>query len=256
MKKIILIALCACVTLNFYGYDLLCSKTHIYSSRDIEPIAHNNDTVLVRAKIKHEHFKDSIWIFDCVVHPYLLSKVKGNEISRDSMENIIKKDIDIIADRLNNKTVELRTILDNFYKDLNKKAPYGYVEDYDFYMNSAGCLEPTVKYHNTSNQTIKYISFTFSFKNPVGDTCYDTIRGGSLLTVEGIGPVEPNERGTWNFDSSFYNKGAETIILKKIVIRYMNGRSVTLAKDIKYFDDVAPAFKNLVQQQEYVNDKY
>lgn len=74
---------------------------------------------------------------------------------------------------------------------------------------------------NTSTKTIKYIWFTVKGINPVGDLV-------STQTLKGVGPIKPNEEGTYEFDYVWYTDLVETTKLSTVKIQYMDGSVKTV----------------------------
>ena len=112
----------------------------------------------------------------------------------------------------------------NFLKNIIKKAPYGYIENWGWELNSADGIEPYFSYRNTSSKTIKYVDFYFSVFNQVGDKCFLRYNNSYVGHVRGVGPVSPYESASWNWDSAtHYTSGdASEMRVVKLVITYMD----------------------------------
>jgi hypothetical protein len=76
---------------------------------------------------------------------------------------------------------------------------------------------------NPYKQKIKYLWFTFTATNPVGDPVKDGITGKAEITVRGIGPIEYSAKGSYTFEDVFYSKVIETIKIKQIKIQFFDG---------------------------------
>lgn len=127
------------------------------------------------------------------------------------------------ADRYNNLTFL------SFCMKLKEKAPYGFIKDYSWSLNSVNGIEPSFEFFNTNDKTIKYIEFHFSVFNAVNDIClldYKTAVG----KVRGVGPVELFDSGTWEWDRAthYTSAAADHLRIVKIVITYMDGTTKTL----------------------------
>lgn len=119
--------------------------------------------------------------------------------------------------------------LNEFFDELNKKAPNGYIKDWSW-DNEYGQVSFNVSYLNTNKKTIKYIKFFFTVYNAVND-----VRGSG--SVQGTGPLDQFESARWEFDrTGCWPAGdASTMSITKIIITYMNGSTVTLTgKKIKF----------------------
>ena len=95
--------------------------------------------------------------------------------------------------------------------------------------NSCGGRDIHFNFKNLNREkTIKYLDFSVSFYNAVGDKAYDEIRDYSTFNGRITGPVKPN--GT-NYNSNFfecaiYNYQAKKMVLNSIDIEYMDGSTL------------------------------
>lgn len=78
---------------------------------------------------------------------------------------------------------------------------------------------------NTSNKTIKYITFNFIGYNAVNDPV--SSRGKTLLTCRGIGPIEPFESSEYQYEYVWFTDIVDSAKLRSIVVQYTNGTSKT-----------------------------
>lgn len=78
---------------------------------------------------------------------------------------------------------------------------------------------------NTSKKTIKYISINFIGYNAVDDPVPS--RGKTLLTRKGIGPIEPYETGSYDFEYVWFTDIIDYSKVRSIVVQYTNGTSKT-----------------------------
>lgn len=119
----------------------------------------------------------------------------------------------------------------NEFKDkVYSVAPNGFMQRWGWELNSAQGIEPFFCYFNSSKKTIKYVDFYFSVFNAVGDKCYLKYERSYIGNVRGVGPVEPFEAGSWNWDrATHYTSGDATEMrIVKLVITYMDGTTKTL----------------------------
>lgn len=109
-------------------------------------------------------------------------------------------------------------------EELNKKAPYGFVNDYGYNLNSANGVEPYFSFFNSSNKIIKYVDLYFSLYNDVDDKCYLLYDKTYIGKVRGTGPVNPFEKGTWAWDKATHYTSGDATKMKvvKIVVTYMD----------------------------------
>ena len=66
-----------------------------------------------------------------------------------------------------------------------------------------------IKVYNPTSKTIKYIWFTFTGYNPVGDRVVDYKRGSSV-TMKGVGPIKPDESGSYEYTYVWFTDLVET----------------------------------------------
>lgn len=103
--------------------------------------------------------------------------------------------------------------------------------------NSAGGVDFSIVWQNTSNKVIKYCYFTVVPYNAVEDAVSCTIRRESEFTGKVTGPINP---GQWNgegrsWECAWYNRSIVKAKLKSIKIDYIDGTSEKLSgEDVKY----------------------
>lgn len=112
-----------------------------------------------------------------------------------------------------------------FSDEMQKIAPYGFVEDYSWDYNY-GYVRLDFSYTNTNKKTIKYIKPYFQITNDVND-----IRCNGYFS--GTGPLKQYDTASWNWDDSNYYVAhdASTMEITKIVITYMDGTTKILDKN-------------------------
>lgn len=128
----------------------------------------------------------------------------------------------------------------NEFKDkVNKVAPYGFMQRWGWELNSAQGIEPYFTFFNSSKKTIKYVDFYFNVYNAVGDKCYLKYERSYIGNVRGVGPVEPFEVGSWNWDrATHYTSGdASEMKIVKLVITYMDGATKTIPNTSIIYDN-------------------
>ncbi|WP_316848906.1 hypothetical protein [Pedobacter agri] len=80
-----------------------------------------------------------------------------------------------------------------------------------------------IAFLNLSKKTIKYIYLTVTATNPVDDRI-------GTKTVRAIGPIKPNDSGSYSFENTFYSSSAEYLSMDQIKIQYMDGTIKLLNK--------------------------
>lgn len=103
--------------------------------------------------------------------------------------------------------------------------------------NSAGGVDAHVVWQNTSNKTIKYVSFELEPYNAVGDVVECTIRGRSASRGRVTGPIKPGQWYGENryWECAWYNSTICKVKLISVEIEYMDGSTKELSgKDLEY----------------------
>lgn len=117
----------------------------------------------------------------------------------------------------------------DYWKQLKKAAPYGYVEDWNW-NDTYGMVSFDICYTNTNPKTIKYLTVYFKITNDVGD-----VRKTGYF--KGTGPLKEGETASWDWDtSSYFTSGdSTTLSITKLVLTYMNGTTqVVSGKYLKF----------------------
>ena len=85
--------------------------------------------------------------------------------------------------------------------------------------------------YNASDKAIKYLTFTYEAYNRVGDVVGCEINGKSEAYCELTGPVKPQEEFEVKWDALWYNPTVSKVVLKKIVIQYMDNSEEIIEGD-------------------------
>ena len=102
----------------------------------------------------------------------------------------------------------------------NSKAIGGVlITDFQVISNDYDVTDVTLSILNSSSQRIKYVTFVLQAFNSVDDPIH------TPETVKGVGFVEINEFGTWDFENVWFDKTLENVQIKKITIIYEDGTS-------------------------------
>ncbi len=134
----------------------------------------------------------------------------------------------------NQKAIIFNIIQYNTFKEkVCKVAPDGFIKRWGWELNTADGIEPYFTFFNTSKKTIKYVDFYFSVFNAVGDKCYLKYNRSYVGYVRGVGPVEPFEAGSWNWDRATHYTSADASEMRvvKLVITYMDGSTKTIPRN-------------------------
>ena len=112
-----------------------------------------------------------------------------------------------------------------------------------FSINSADGISPLIVVENIDvKKIIKYIKFTLTPFNTVGDITEGRINNKSTIEVRGVGPIKPGDQATYTFDNLWYNGTIGCIETYKIEVEYMDGSFFTYLNDL---EDIRKEAKNV-----------
>ena len=99
--------------------------------------------------------------------------------------------------------------------------------------DSAGGVELYFNFINESEKTIKYVYFSVTFYNAVGDVVNGQYNYGTVNYCKDTGPFATGEgrTGTWWHWGDYYNWDITSVKLVDLSIEYTDGTTVTFTKD-------------------------
>lgn len=99
--------------------------------------------------------------------------------------------------------------------------------------DSAGGVELYFNYINNSDKVIKYVNFSVTFYNAVGDVVTGKYNQSTVNRCYDTGPFKKGEgrTGTWWHWGDFYNWDITSVKLVDLSIEYTDGTTVTFTKD-------------------------
>lgn len=99
--------------------------------------------------------------------------------------------------------------------------------------DSAGGVELYFNYINNSDKVIKYVNFSVTFYNAVGDIVKGKYNQSTVNYCYDTGPFKKGEgrTGTWWHWGDFYNWDITSVKLVDLSIEYTDGTTVTFTKD-------------------------
>ena len=106
-----------------------------------------------------------------------------------------------------------------------------------FYINSAGGVEPSFLILNNTGKTIKYINFRVTFYNAVWDRVNNDIGGYAYEDLQIVGPLKPWYCDWISFDPVFYNNTVRSFHVDSYVITFMDGSTKTIWVNKNYFHE-------------------
>lgn len=99
--------------------------------------------------------------------------------------------------------------------------------------DSAGGVELYFNYINNSDKVIKYVNFSVTFYNAVGDVVKGKYDQSTVNRCYDTGPFKKGEgrTGTWWHWGDYYNWDITSVKLVDLSIEYTDGTTVTFTKD-------------------------
>ena len=152
----------------------------------------------------------------------IYSKISEMDIeSKEKFKKYVTETADIVYNQK----------LKNAIMFLDKCAPKGLsVLDWSYYDESeyTDGTSVNVSVYNPTKKKIKYLWFTFIGYNAVNDVVVDRLKGTSKITVKGIGPINPEETGTYKYDYVWHTDLVDTAKISQIKVQYMDGTFKTI----------------------------
>lgn len=99
-----------------------------------------------------------------------------------------------------------------------------------FEPNSADGVDVALSWYNNSELTIKYITFSITPYNAVGDQVWCEIRNKSTMNLTVTGPNEPWDTAYCTFETVWYNPTTDSCVLQEIRIEYTDGTILEIPK--------------------------
>jgi hypothetical protein len=100
------------------------------------------------------------------------------------------------------------------------------VSKFDFSISEYGVVDLTLGIKNVGTKRIKYATFKLLPLNSVDDPADEE------KSFKGIGYIEPNSDGEWEFENAWFSDVIETLKLKSITLDYEDGSSKTISNNI------------------------
>lgn len=95
-------------------------------------------------------------------------------------------------------------------------------------MNSVGGVSYSVVYWNTSPKPLKYVDFTLTPFNAVGDVAPSSIGGRATTTARDTGPLAPGQLASATWEPSWYNSTIHCVRLDSVKLIFMDGTEQAL----------------------------
>lgn len=122
------------------------------------------------------------------------------------------------------------------FRTVNSAASFLPFELGQFYVDSAGGVEPEFLILNKWSKTIKYIDFDLYFYNRVGDLEYNQITGYPYAKMRIIGPIKKWGCDWYSWNPVFYNYSVYSIRISKATITFMDGSTKKVNINKRYYE--------------------
>ncbi len=152
-----------------------------------------------------------------------------NKTDFSSDESRASLNIDFLNGKISNiyfsalpsPTLSCASVLDIF--DMSTSEP-----------NSAGGVDVSVSFENTSDKIIKYIYFTVVPYNAVDDAVYSEIGGKSASTLKITGPISQDDSEvSYTSENVWYNSTVTRAQIESVNIEYMDGTELYMKVPIE-----------------------
>jgi len=181
-----------------------------------------------------------------------IAKIKAQELSiaiqkatTDSLTN----------ENLKPKIVEFAELIKKQDAEIEAKIKKGVdnggvlVTQFSFSVSDYGVVDLTLGIKNVGKKRIKYATFNLQPSNSVDDPVeYDK-------SFKGIGFIEPNEEGVWEFESAWFSDVIYSLELKNITLLYEDGGTKFISKigeirvdDYEFLESIKDRQKKIMHQ--------
>lgn len=108
-----------------------------------------------------------------------------------------------------------------------KKQDVITVDKVDWYINSAGGVEPWIKITNNTNKDIKYIVLETEYRNKFGDPAYCEIEYDFTCNLRVTSGLKAKSTDTFYWDPVIYNYNVHRVDINRATITFVDGTEVT-----------------------------
>lgn len=131
-------------------------------------------------------------------------------------------------ERVSKRLETTLAIIDAHEKEISRKQLF--LKEMDYEYGEFGDFGMSFRIYNCFKKTIKYIEFTCTPYNSVGDIQADWV-GKRISRSKGIGPLEPGESATWSWNDLFYDKNdiIEKVRLTAIKFIFKDGSTLNFS---------------------------
>jgi hypothetical protein len=148
-------------------------------------------------------------------------KIYLDQKKKDEIQNAQKDSIKTLNNELLILELEKQFNITNKNVALKRQNSIKYggilITDYEINTNKYDVTSVSLSILNLSSKRIKYASFELQAYNPVGDPI------NLPKTVKGVGFVEKDDIGSWEFQNVWFDKTLESVKIKSVSIVYEDG---------------------------------
>lgn len=118
------------------------------------------------------------------------------------------------------------------------------LEGQRFSVNSANGITVTLRLRNISEErTVKYARIRWKLHNSVGDPVSGEHGTPPEVTTKFVGPLEPGETATVQFDNLWYNAVGACAEIRRIDVERIDGSSFTYINDLREITEYAQSVR-------------
>ncbi len=155
---------------------------------------------------------------------FSINKAKTDSLTNEEMKKKIVQTVEFIKNQDAQIEAKIKTGVENGGI---------LITQFSFSVSDYGVVDLRLGIKNVGKKRIKYATFNLQPFNSVDDPVEQN------KSFKGIGFIEPNEEGVWNFESAWFSDVIETLKLKSITLLYDDGGTKVISKiaEIRVDDD-------------------
>ncbi len=210
-------------------YILLHDNKMVFAERHLFKEINKIDSILKIIKKK----TPNIWERMRLGPDEISQLEKENQKRIEEEEKKVEIETKLLEEKQKKEIDSLVKILEKTYSKLRTNNLFLYEWSWSYPNEYSSFTDISVTVLNPFKQKVKYLWFTFRAFNPVGDIVKDGLTGKADKTVQGIGPIEYGDQGSYTFESVFYSKVIESMKVTQIKIQFFDGSVKTITNPIQ-----------------------
>lgn len=204
---------------------LCCAMIIVLTACASNKTATNNDNEKEEATYENPYKMEQLEDAFCEGDYATVEKL-AKEIQAQYPDTLDESMAEIFLGMMNDKKTETETAVAN----IDFRNHIQIISSYTDAPNSAGGVDLHIKWKNTSNKTIKYITFDCNLYNAVDDMVACDIKNQYTFRGQVTGPIEPGtvygDNRSW--DNAWWNNSGKYPKIVGIEIEYMDGTIIEI----------------------------